>query len=69
MRRCGCVAVVVTKREPNNLGHCSHLRMASLAFSNIRDAGARDLGEALQVNTTLTTLECGCACTVHVDPI
>jgi hypothetical protein len=56
MRRCGCVAVVVTKREPNYLGHCSHLRMASLAINNIRDAGARDMGAALQVNTTLTKL-------------
>jgi hypothetical protein len=28
----------------------------SFGFSNIGDAGARDLGAALQVNTTLTTL-------------
>jgi hypothetical protein len=31
--------------------------MGSLARSNIGDAGARDLGEALRVNTTLTELE------------
>jgi hypothetical protein len=30
--------------------------MDSLGDNNIGDAGARDLGEALQVNTTLTTL-------------
>jgi hypothetical protein len=38
-------------------GHCSHLHMASLGSNNIGDAGAWDLGAALQVNTTLTTLE------------
>ncbi len=57
MRRCGCAAVAVTEREPHDLGQCSHLHMGSLAMNNIRDAGARDLGAALQVNTTLTTLE------------
>jgi hypothetical protein len=31
--------------------------MGSLARNNIGAAGARDLGAALQVNTTLTTLE------------
>jgi hypothetical protein len=31
--------------------------MGSLHFNNIGDAGARDLGAALRVNTTLTTLE------------
>jgi hypothetical protein len=31
--------------------------MSSLYSNNIGDAGARALGEALQVNTTLTTLE------------
>jgi hypothetical protein len=30
--------------------------MGSLSGNNIGDAGARDLGAALQVNTTLTTL-------------
>jgi hypothetical protein len=30
--------------------------MGSLGANNIGDAGARDLGAALQVNTTLTTL-------------
>jgi hypothetical protein len=33
--------------------------MGSLSSNNIGDAGARDLGAALQVNTTLTTLEWG----------
>ncbi len=33
------------------------LHMGSLARNNIGEAGARDLGAALQVNTTLTTLE------------
>jgi hypothetical protein len=31
--------------------------MGSLFLNSIGDAGARDLGAALQVNTTLTTLE------------
>jgi hypothetical protein len=31
--------------------------MGSLGGNMIGDAGARDLGAALQVNTTLTTLE------------
>jgi hypothetical protein len=31
--------------------------MGSLRVNNIGDAGVRALGEALQVNTTLTTLE------------
>jgi hypothetical protein len=56
MRRCGCVAVAVTEREPHDLGHCSHLRMGSLNDNNIGDAGVRDLGAALRVNTTLTKL-------------
>jgi hypothetical protein len=30
--------------------------MGSLFLNSIGDAGARDLGEALRVNTTLTTL-------------
>ncbi len=51
-----CVAVAVTKREPHDLCQCSHLHMGSLAFNRIGDAGARDLGAALQLNTTLTTL-------------
>jgi hypothetical protein len=37
-------------------GQCSHLLMDSLPRDNIGDEGARDLGAALQVNTTLTTL-------------
>jgi hypothetical protein len=32
------------------------LHTDSLCDNNIGDAGARDLGAALQVNTTLTTL-------------
>jgi hypothetical protein len=55
-RRCGCVAVAVTEREPHNLCQCSHLPICSLRVNNIGHAGARDLGAALQVNTTLTTL-------------
>jgi hypothetical protein len=31
--------------------------MGSLSVNNIGATGARDLGRALQVNTTLTTLE------------
>jgi hypothetical protein len=56
LRRCGCVAVAVTEREPNNLGQRSHSHMGSLGRNNIGDAGARDLGAALQVNRALTTL-------------
>jgi hypothetical protein len=48
MRRCGCVAVALTE--------CSHLHMGSLHGNNIGAAGAQDLGAALQVNKTLTTL-------------
>jgi hypothetical protein len=35
------------------------MRMGSLTWNNIGVAGARDLGAALRVNTTLTTLEWG----------
>jgi hypothetical protein len=35
---------------------CSYVHMGSLTYNNIGDAGARDLGAALQVNTTLTEL-------------
>jgi hypothetical protein len=31
--------------------------MGSLSGNSIGDAGARDLGAALQINTTLTTLK------------
>jgi hypothetical protein len=51
-----CVAVTLAEREPHDLGQCSHLLMGSLAHSSIGDAGARDLGAALHVNTTLTEL-------------
>jgi hypothetical protein len=54
--RCGCVAVAVAEREPHDLGQCSHLPICSLGGNHIGDAGARDLGTALQVNTTLTKL-------------
>jgi hypothetical protein len=37
--------------------------MGSLGGNNIGDAGARDFGAALRVNTTLTTLGWG----LHVD--
>jgi hypothetical protein len=50
------------REEPYDLGHCSHLHMGSLWSNQIGDEGARDLGAALQVNATLTTLGCGCAC-------
>jgi hypothetical protein len=56
MRRCGCVAVVVTEREPHGIDQCSH-DMSSLAWNDIDDEGARNLGAALQVNTTLMTLK------------
>ncbi len=56
MRRCGCAAVLVAEREPHNHGQCSHL-IGSLVLNDIGGAGARDLGAALQVNTTLTTLK------------
>jgi hypothetical protein len=35
----------------------SHVHMGRLGENNIGDEGARDLGAALQVNTTLTKLE------------
>jgi hypothetical protein len=38
-------------------GGVYHLLMGSLGGNNIGNAGARDLGAALQVNTTLTDLE------------
>jgi hypothetical protein len=47
----------VAEREPKNLGQCSHLHMGSLIRTNIGATGARDLGAALRVNTTLTMLE------------
>jgi hypothetical protein len=53
MRRCGCVAVA--EREPHGLDQCSHSCMGSLGDNKIGDA--QDLGAALRVNTTLTTLE------------
>jgi hypothetical protein len=57
MRRFLCAAVAVAEREPHDLGQCSHFYMGSLSVNNIGDEGARDLSAALQVNTTLTTLE------------
>jgi hypothetical protein len=57
MRWCGCDAVSVAEREPHDLGYCSHFHMDSLRDNNIGDEGARDLSTALQVNTSLTTLE------------
>jgi hypothetical protein len=47
----------VTESEPHDLGQCSHLHMGSLGRNYIGDEGARDLGAALWVNTTLTELE------------
>jgi hypothetical protein len=43
--------------QTRNLDQYSHLHMGSLGGNKIGAAGARDLGAALQVNTTLTTLE------------
>ncbi len=42
--------------SPTNLTS-AHTYMGSLGGNKIGAAGARDLGAALQVNTTLTTLE------------
>jgi hypothetical protein len=47
-------ADAVAEREPRDLSQYSHL--GSLGGNNICAAGARDLGEALQVNTTLEIL-------------
>ncbi len=41
----------------HDLGQCSHSHTGSLWSNKIGDAGARDLGAALQVNTTLTMLK------------
>jgi hypothetical protein len=46
---------LVTEREPYDLGQ-SHLNMGSLGRNNVGAAGARDLGAALRINTTLTKL-------------
>jgi hypothetical protein len=48
---------MMAERDPPDIGQCSYLLMGSIGSSKIGDAGARDLGAALQVNTTLTTLE------------
>jgi hypothetical protein len=45
------------KEGAHDFGQCSHLHMGSLGDNRIGDAGTRDLGAALQVNTTLTTLQ------------
>jgi hypothetical protein len=42
-------------RHPHD-HECSHLKMGSLDSNNIGDPGARGLGAAMQVNTTLMTL-------------
>jgi hypothetical protein len=57
LRRYGCVAVSVAETDPHDLGQCSHLHMGSLTNNRLGDEGARDVGAALQVNTTLTKLE------------
>jgi hypothetical protein len=57
MGPCGYVEVAVTEREPPRPWPVlSHLHMGSLIANNIGAAGAGDLGAALRVNTTLTTL-------------
>jgi hypothetical protein len=43
--------------------------MGSLDDNNVGDAGARDLGAALQVNTTLTELRLGWDVGVDVNAI
>jgi hypothetical protein len=60
--RCGCVAVAVAESLERDSAHTTlasaHLHMpGSLDRNNIGDAGARDLGAALQVNTTLKSLQ------------
>jgi hypothetical protein len=50
---CGCGSYL----RPRALRQFSHLHMGSLKSNQIGDEGARDLGAALQVNTTLTTLK------------
>ncbi len=52
-----CVAVLVEEKDLHDLGRCSHLPMDSLYDNGIGDGGARELGAALQVNTTLTELK------------
>ncbi len=46
----------MAEREPHDLSQCSRLHMGSIGNNNIGAAGARDLGAALQVNTTLKKL-------------
>jgi hypothetical protein len=41
----------------HDLGQCLHMHMGSLRENKIGDEGAGYLGVALQVNTTLTTLQ------------
>jgi hypothetical protein len=48
---CGC------REAAHDLCQYSHLHMGSLGGNKISAAVAWDLGAALQVNTTLTTLE------------
>ncbi len=48
--------IAVGRYVAHDLGQRSHLHMGSLEVNNIGAAGARDLGAALQVNTTLGSL-------------
>ncbi len=48
---------LLAEREPNDLGQCSHLLMASLYSNSIGEAGARELFTALQFNKTLAELK------------
>ncbi len=59
VRRGGVVVLQLPwlRGRSTSLGQCSHLHMDSLGENKIGDAGAQDLGAALQVNTTLTTLK------------
>jgi hypothetical protein len=59
-RRCGCVEAAVAERAPppHDLAWpVLTLAHGSLYNNNIGDAGVRDLGAVLQVNTTLMTLK------------
>jgi hypothetical protein len=49
--------IFIERQRGKPLVQFSHLHMGSLGGNNIGAAGARDLGAALQVNTTLMTLE------------
>jgi hypothetical protein len=57
LRRCGCVCSCGGREGAPRPWPVLTLAHGQPCDNNIGDAGARDLGAALQVNTTLTTLE------------